>query len=113
MVIAGAFNASGQGPSVKDHTENLTFATKLGLASSYHAFHGVVSGEERDMTLQWFGKGKVPYSYHCDFVFVPTAWVPASRSAEVGNWDQRVHSGRSDHAPVMIDVDEVILRSTG
>lgn len=105
-VIAGDLNTSAQGPSSSDHRRNVERAEQLGLESSYHRFHGVDLGDEADMTLRWIGPGGRERRYHCDLVFVPQRWAPAVRSVEAGAWDTWVLSKRSDHAPVVVDVDE-------
>jgi hypothetical protein len=105
-VVAGDFNASGRSPR---HLVNLAMAGEQGLVSAYHAFHDASPGDEPAMTLKWVGRGRTEFTYHCDLVLLPSDWVAAIRSAEVGRWDEWVRSGRSDHAPVMVDLDDAIL----
>jgi exodeoxyribonuclease-3 len=107
-VIAGDFNASAQSRS-PIHLRNVATAEALGLASAYHAFHHLDHGDEREMTLRWIGKGKVEQRYHCDFVFIPTRWIEAAEGVDVGEWSAWIHSGRSDHAPVMVELDNQAL----
>jgi exodeoxyribonuclease-3 len=108
-VIAGDFNASGQSRS-PTHLRNVATAEGLGLASAYHAFHHLDHGDERDMTLRWIGRGKVECRYHCDFVFIPAGWLDAVQAVNVGEWSAWIQSGRSDHAPVMVELSDEALR---
>jgi exodeoxyribonuclease-3 len=107
-VIAGDFNASAKSRSPA-HLRNVATAERLGLASAYHAFHRLEHGNERDMTLRWIGRGKVESRYHCDFVFVPAGWLDAVRGVTVGEWAEWIDSGRSDHAPVMVEFSDEAL----
>jgi exonuclease III len=108
MVIAGDFNASARSRSTI-HLSNVATAESLGLTSAYHAFHNLAHGAEKDMTLKWVGKGKIESTYHCDFVFIPSDWVTAVTNVAVGAWGDWIYSGRSDHAPVMVDLDDEVL----
>jgi exodeoxyribonuclease-3 len=107
-VIAGDFNASATSRS-STHLRNVATAEALGLASAYHAFHQLDHGDERDMTLRWIGRGKVERRYHCDFVFLPAGWVGAVEGVSVGDWADWINSGRSDHAPVMVELNDGAL----
>jgi exodeoxyribonuclease III len=111
-VIAGDFNASASSKSTT-HLRNVATAEALGLVSAYHAYHGVAHGAESEMTLRWVGKGKVESTYHCDFVFIPSGWADALRRVEVGNWSEWIHAGRSDHTPVMVELNDVALSGPG
>lgn len=105
-VIAGDFNASGQSPR---HLVNLARAAKLGLISAYHQVESLEPGSETEMTLRWVGRGRVVFKYHCDLVMVPGAWTAAVRSVSVGDWESWIHSGRSDHAPVIVELEDAAL----
>jgi exodeoxyribonuclease III len=107
-VIAGDFNASAKSRSLA-HLRNIAHAEALGLLSAYHAFHGVGHGEETEMTLKWMGRGKVEQTYHCDFVFIPADWAGCVDAVDVGEWSRWVYSGRSDHAPVMVELRDETL----
>jgi exonuclease III len=107
-VIAGDFNASATSRSTT-HLRNVAIAEGLGLASAYHSFHQLDHGDEREMTLRWIGRGKVERRYHCDFVFLPAGWVDAVQGVSVGDWAVWINSGRSDHAPVMVDLNDEAL----
>ena len=103
-IIAGDLNASFQGPSVKAHTDNVARLEELGTRSAYHLASGLPHGEEQDMTLRWIGEGKVPYYYHCDYIFVSGQLADHVESAQVGSMSEWVESGRSDHCPVTADL---------
>ena len=103
-IIAGDLNASFQGPSVKAHTDNVARLEELGTRSAYHLVSELPHGEEQDMTLRWIGEGKVPYYYHCDYIFVSGQLADHVESAQVGPMNEWVESGRSDHCPVTADL---------
>jgi hypothetical protein len=107
-VVAGDFNAWGQSPR---HLMNLARAAELGLVSAYHQVERVESGSETDMTLRWVGPGRLVSRIHCDLVMVPAWWTSAIRSVSVGEWENWIHSGRSDHAPVIVELEDAALRA--
>ena len=107
VIIAGDLNASFQGPSVKAHEQNVARLADMGYRSAYHLATGLAHGEERDMTLRWIGEGKVPYFFHCDYIFVSGQLADQVESAQVGSMAEWVESGspgRSDHCPVTADL---------
>lgn len=102
-VLAGDLNCSGTTADPRPHLANVGELRTLGLASAFHAVHGVEPGSEPMGTLYWRWQESAPF--HCDLGFVPAAWVPSIRNVEVGTFDEWVASGVSDHAPVIIDLD--------
>ncbi len=105
VVIAGDLNASAQGPNVAGHAANVALAASIGLVSLYHHANNVDHGSEDDMTLRWIGAGGQEYHYHCDFIFASTKLANATTSATVGDESEWIESGRSDHAPVVADIN--------
>jgi hypothetical protein len=106
-IIAGDLNASFQGPSAEAHESNVARLADMGYRSAYHLATGLAHGEERDMTLRWIGEGKVPYFYHCDYIFVSGQLADQVESAQAGSMAEWVESGspgRSDHCPVTADL---------
>jgi endonuclease/exonuclease/phosphatase family metal-dependent hydrolase len=101
-IIAGDLNASMQGPSKLPHAQNIESAKALGLQSAYHLFNNVEHGEEPDMTLKWIGPGKIPYFYHCDFVFVSPQFQ-ANGSCHIDQLFSSSETHISDHQAVVVD----------
>jgi hypothetical protein len=104
VILAGDFNCSAQGPSSAPHLANVSRLDEMGVRSAYHTHHGEQHGEESAMTLRWFGKGRLEYLYHCDFVFLSRAIGHRLQRAEVGTISQWVESRLSDHTPVLAHV---------
>jgi hypothetical protein len=103
-VMAGDLNCSAQGPSSGPHRENVRRLHQLGVRSAYHHHTGDVHGEERAMTLRWFGRGSVESRYHCDFVFVSSRLLGGIEQVDVGSIHEWVASGLSDHCPVSVSL---------
>lgn len=103
-IIAGDFNASGQSDPRTMASFVRSMSEELGLVSAYHAFTGEAVGEERAPTLWWRGKREA--GFHCDFVFVPATWrIHDVRVGGYDDWGAPALVHRSDHAPVIVDVE--------
>lgn len=108
LVVAGDFNASVQGPTVRRHRANVVGLEQLGLTSVYHHWNSLAHGQEKDMTLRWMGPGSVERRYHCDFILVSDDLVPHVRSVQIGTFPEWIGSGLSDHCPVVADLDVML-----
>lgn len=103
VVVAGDFNASdrfdGRMSQLADRMRS------HGLVSAYHQYAGcAVSGVGEAPT--WFNQYNAQQGWHFDYVFVPSHWTVTS--ATVGTYEDWVAAGvpgRSDHTPVVVDVD--------
>ena len=102
-ILAGDFNASMQGTHRAQHAQTLAMLASRGMVSGYHVEHGCEHGEEPVGTLRWVGRGGVPASFQCDFVFVSDDLRPGLR-AQVGAHAGWIGPGMSDHAPVIVDL---------
>lgn len=107
-ILAGDFNVAGNTNGRADKAGLLGLMKRLrercGLVSAYPAWTGHAVGEESVGTLWW--KGDPAQAYHCDFVFVPQTW--RILKVEVGGyaeWGAPGAKARSDHAPVIVDVE--------
>jgi exodeoxyribonuclease-3 len=104
VVVAGDFNADGQGRAEKASGAFTRLRTKLeefGLVSAYHHATGESFGAESTPT--YFHRRKREAPFHIDFAFVPKPLV-AGLQVEVGGFDEWVGAGRSDHVPVIVDL---------
>jgi exodeoxyribonuclease-3 len=104
-VVIGDFNSGsrlGRRASLSTHHRRvLDMCTDLGLASAYHAFHGVEAGGETHATyFHQFARSK---PWHIDLCFVPRAWTP--RLLNVAVLDGRKWARRSDHRPLVVDLE--------
>lgn len=82
---------------------------EFGLVSAYHSHGAGRQPGEEEPTLYWRWKEADPF--HVDYCFIPEGWVPQVRSVEIGGfaeWD-----GRSDHRPVLVELDETGLAGAG
>jgi endonuclease/exonuclease/phosphatase family metal-dependent hydrolase len=82
---------------------------KLGLASVYHTVTGESFAQERHSTL-WFLKRPMQ-GYHIDYCFMPQTWFSRSVSVWVGQ--HREWLAHSDHAPLMVTVNDNGSHSEG
>jgi hypothetical protein len=102
VIVAGDTNCSPTGAASARHHDNLRALGALGMQSAFHLHNGVVHGEETEMTLRWFGRGSLPRTYHCDYVFLSSALAERLTGATVGGMEEWVESGLSDHVPVVV-----------
>lgn len=101
LVVAGDFNT---GCSWRDltvgpmsHFPLVEQLDELGLHSAYHVANGVEQGIDEAPT-HWHNSGR---NCMIDHVFTPKDWQLAS----VAVGDEATWSSRSDHAPVIVDID--------
>lgn len=106
VVLTGDFNCSAQTADPTAHLENIRELTTMGMHSAYHWAHGLPPGDEEAMTLRWVGRGGAPSWFHCDFIFVPTVLAGRLCSVQVGDPEEWVGPGLSDHAPVRVELSQ-------
>jgi len=75
--------------------------------SAYHYRRCEEQGKETEPTLYWHGKSSGAKTYHIDYAFIPESWTNRLRSVEVGSREEWVTSGLSDHAPVVVVINDV------
>jgi endonuclease/exonuclease/phosphatase family metal-dependent hydrolase len=90
-------NLTREQPS-KGHAHILAALADAGLVSAYHAFHQVDHGNERHPTYRHQRNPAKPW--HIDFCFVPATW----KVLDVEILDGKEWAARSDHLPLMVDV---------
>jgi hypothetical protein len=106
MMVAGDFNvgfAVGRS-TVHPRLAKVQAAWEaLGLVSAYHAF----TGEDFSVPSQatYFHRDNRDQGWHIDYVLVPRAWLGGLRQVAVGVYDDWIGKGRSDHTPIVVDVD--------
>jgi hypothetical protein len=104
-IVVGDFNCfaewRGAAPS-KRHTE---LARRLRddfrLVSAYHGAPDYDSEVAEKPTHFW--RWREHHPFHIDYCFVPIDWSGAIRSVEIGDFAEQ--HWRSDHRPVLVDVD--------
>jgi len=103
VVIAGDFNAPITSSQAQyDRVERRL--RDLGLVDAYRTTRGLGDGEAvTEPTYYQYRRQEKPF--HIDHVFVPVEWANRVK-VEVGDYDTWVGSGRSDHVPVIVELDE-------
>jgi hypothetical protein len=106
MVVAGDFNVGS--PIARDgrmrYARQLTRTwAALGLVSVYHYFFDVQMGQESRATF--FDERRRDLGWHIDYVLVHREQLHRVRNVEIGDYWEWVASGRSDHVPLVIDLD--------
>jgi endonuclease/exonuclease/phosphatase family metal-dependent hydrolase len=105
-VVVGDFNSAAvfdrkKHPARSHRALVARLRDEFGLVSAYHAHHQLGHGEERHAT--YFHHWKQDMPFHLDYCFVPADWVQRIRSVDVGTWS--AWEGRSDHRPLVVDID--------
>lgn len=103
-ILAGDFNLSGRTCLAGLTAFAGAMRERFGMVSAFHTHHGIQIGGEDVGTLWW--RGDEEQAFHCDFVFVPATWKITR--VEVGAyavWGSATSAARSDHAPVIVDVE--------
>jgi len=106
-VVAGDFNNNAvwhrQGWRI-NHLNAVAELEKIGLISAYHAARGEQQGNELLPTIYWRDRKKNGPTYHIDYVFIPSQWLPQVRELTVGTYEEWCGAGLSDHVPILVDV---------
>jgi endonuclease/exonuclease/phosphatase family metal-dependent hydrolase len=104
-IVFGDFNS---GTSLSDnralsahHRRLLDALHALDLVSAYHAFRAADHGREAHAT--YFHQFDARKRWHIDFCFVHESW--ASKLTNVTVIDGRAWRTRSDHLPLLVDID--------
>jgi exonuclease III len=103
-VVAGDFNTNSaldRGRRDWTHARVVDALAELGLASAYHHFRGEAHGAETAPTYFHLRRREQPF--HIDYCFVPRAWADRLAGVRVGTFDE--WAGRSDHRPLVVDLD--------
>jgi len=106
-VIAGDLNSNTiwDKPGWRtNHMAQVGIMQSLGLVSAYHELRGEAHGRELIPTLYWRDRTKDGPTYHIDYVFLPSPWIPKVTSFTVGTFEDWCGSGLSDHVPVIVDI---------
>ena len=82
----------------------------LGLVSVWHEVSGEEFGQESAQTHVY---GPRKNRSHIDYIWIPRDWLPAVRSVEIGNEDDWVGQGRSDHCPITVELSIPRLANPG
>ncbi len=102
-VVLGDFNMmvqiAGKGRREFDAMSR-RLSEEFGVVSAYHAHTGEPFGEEVSPTH--FHQWRADRPFHCDFIYLPTAWTPRVKAITVPGFGQY---GDSDHRPVVATVD--------
>jgi Endonuclease/Exonuclease/phosphatase family len=106
MLVAGDFNVGF--PIGRDggslYAKRVARAWEaIGLVSVYHSYFEVEMGHESRATF--FDKRRRTLGWHIDYVLVHRDLAHRIRNVEVGDFWEWVLTGRSDHVPLIVDID--------
>ena len=107
-VVMGDFNSNAiwdaGHPTNANHSALVALLAELGLESAYHAFHGEAHGEDSRPTYYFHWDERQPF--HIDYCFIPRKWLRRVRRVDVPSYAE--WSGRSDHRPLIVDIDGAV-----
>ena len=104
VVIAGDFNAP-IAKTLPAHRVNVESLRAQGLVG---VFESLRPGVDPTTVPTYFHRRKVDDPQHIDHVFVPSGWTSNAR-IDIGTYAEWVANGRSDHVPVIVDVDTAAM----
>ncbi|MGY1690385.1 endonuclease/exonuclease/phosphatase family protein [Geodermatophilus sp. SYSU D01105] len=102
IVLAGDFNAPIT-TSQRRYDEVMRRLTQMGLVDAYRVTRGIQDGESPTEGTYYHWR-RHEMQFHIDHVVVPTEWADGAK-VEIGDFETWVASGRSDHAPVVVDLE--------
>ncbi len=105
VVIGGDFNSNtiwDEGRKTRNHSAVVRLLSDRNLVSAYHVFFSEEQGKETRPTYYFWHREDRPF--HIDYIFVPTSWRPRLRNVEVGTYE--AWRPKSDHVPIVVDIDE-------
>jgi hypothetical protein len=104
-VLLGDFNSNAiwdhQHPQDRSHSALVTRLRELGLVSAYHSHFAEAHGKESRPTFYLYRHAARPD--HLDYCFLPQAWAEQVVSVQIGEHGE--WAGRSDHVPVVVEVE--------
>jgi exodeoxyribonuclease-3 len=106
-VLAGDFNHNviwDRRGSTRNHTQTLAACKESGLVSAYHLATGEDQGAETTATLYWRDRRRDGHRYHVDYTFIPEGWGHLLQNVQVGDFEDWVAPGLSDHVPLIVDI---------
>ena len=107
-VLAGDFNSNtiwDRKRRAGNHTNVVKYLADKGIHSAYHLHHKQTQGKEQHPTFYLYRHQNKPY--HLDYCFVSDDIVKRMVSVEVG--DHAFWCAYSDHVPLMVTIDQILL----
>jgi hypothetical protein len=106
MLVAGDFNVGF--PIARDgqvwYAKQLVRTWEaLGLVSVYHSFFEAQMGQESRATF--FDERRRKLGWHIDYILIHRKHLHRVRNVELGDFWEWVATGRSDHVPLILDLD--------
>ncbi|SET21747.1 endonuclease/exonuclease/phosphatase family protein [Geodermatophilus poikilotrophus] len=110
FVLAGDFNSPIE-KSQKQYDEVARRLERLGLVDVYRAARGLEQGEPPvEATYYRRHQGEVR-GFHIDHIWLPAACADGAK-VDVGDFDTWIASKRSDHVPVIADIEDSRFAAT-
>jgi len=101
--VMGDFNISGEGVEARGFHQVLDALSELGMVSAYHAFFDEKPGAESVPT--YFHLRKRDRPFHIDYCFLSPDLAARVSDVRVGEYDEWVGAGHSDHVPLTVDLN--------
>lgn len=107
IVVIGDFNNNVRWdkPRTRRFGSMIDGYREAGLRSLYHEKSGEAFGQESVPTHWWRDRKVDGPRYHIDYAFVPQHWLPVAEIS-VGTFEQSVTNGGSDHASLVVTLDQ-------
>jgi endonuclease/exonuclease/phosphatase family metal-dependent hydrolase len=105
VIVAGDFNSNpklDREGATPNHNSIVSLLGEHGLSSAYHLRHEPKHGEEKQHTFYMGRKEDKPH--HIDYFFLPSGW--AGRIARIEALPYKTWGNRSDHCPLVLDLDD-------
>ncbi|MEP0262868.1 endonuclease/exonuclease/phosphatase family protein [Dokdonia sp.] len=105
LLLIGDFNSNtfwDKPNRVSNHSNVVSYLSKLGIESAYHYFYNQVQGKEKDPTFYLYKQIGRPY--HLDYCFTSQNLLKKLKNVSVGN--HKDWTALSDHSPVIISFEE-------
>ena len=107
-VVAGDFNNHvrwDKPGKINNHANAIAQLASARLASAYHVNRGVEHGAENEPTHYWRDRRKDGHTFHIDYVFLPSHWIPFISEMSVGTFEEWCGNKLSDHVPLTVEID--------
>jgi len=111
-VVAGDFNSHvrwDKPGKINNHANAIAEMASAGLASACHVNRGVEHGAENVPTQYWRDRRKDGHTFHIEYIFLPSHWLPFITKLSVGTFKDSCGNKSGDHAPLTVEIDPSVI----